>query len=34
MEREQVIKRVFLKQIVGWYSFSNGKMGNSSFYME
>ena len=27
MGHEEVIKRVFPKQIVGWCSFSNGKWG-------
>ena len=34
MGREEVIKRVFPKKIVSWCSFSNGKMGKSSFSKE
>ena len=34
MGHEEVIKRVFLKQIVGWYSFCNEKVGKSSFSRE
>ena len=34
MRCDEVIKRVFPKQIVGWCGFSNGKMKKSSFSKE
>ena len=34
MRREEVIKRVFPKQIGDWCGFSNGKMRKSSFFKE